>query len=253
MKSVFNNEQDLTEVSQQTNIRKIFIQDKLSELGVSMSQVCLGDFDYIGEYTARKGRSKTSSNYHNSGAFFRPNYERGILIYYLIKKYELESFLEIGYGRGYSSFCAAMAFSELGRGTVTTVDPNLDENQIRGLAQYFPREWFEKIQFFKSYSDSFFLDNNEKYDMIYIDGDHRYDAVKRDWENSKNRYNNFVLFDDYEFTDKKVQDIEVAGVVNAIRDYEKELIIMDRRIFPDDRNVLDEEMDYGQVLVYKQG
>ena len=240
-----------TASQEHNDIKKVFIQEKLRDMGVPMSQVCLGDFDYIGELTARKNRSKDSENYHNSGAFFRPNYERGILIYYLIKKFNLESFLEIGYGRGYSCFCDAKAFSELGRGTVTTVDPNLDEKQVNHLTQFFPEEWFERIKFCKATSDAFFLSNSENYDLIYIDGDHRYEAVKNDWENAKERHNKFVLFDDYEFTGKKIQDIEVAGVVNTINDPSKELIIMDRRIFQDDRNIADKDMQYGQVLISK--
>ena len=231
------------------NIKKIFIQEKLDSLGISVPDICLGDFDYIGEFTARKQRSKDSNSYHSAGAFFRPNYERGILIYHLIKHYKLESMLEIGFGRGYACFCAAKAFSELGRGTITTVDPNLDEKQLQHLMQFFPKDWFDRIKFCKGTSDVFFQDNEELYDFAYIDGDHRYEAVKNDWDNSQKVCKKLVLFDDYELSDKFVQDIEVAGVVNSIEDFEKELIIMDRRIFQDDRNVPDEEMDYGQVLV----
>ena len=38
---------------------------------------------------------------------------------------------------------------------------------------------------------------------------------------------------------------------NDIKDHEKELIIMDRRIFFDDRRIPDDQIDYGQVLVSK--
>jgi predicted O-methyltransferase YrrM len=259
MKSIFENNQSMFKggnlnpaaPQEHKDIKKIFIQDKLQEMGISMSQICLGDFDYIGEFTAKKSRARTSENYHKAGAFFRPNYERGILIYHLIKRYNLESMLEIGYGRGYGTFCAAKAFSELGKGKITTVDPNLDEQQINALTQVFPEDWFERVSFVKSTSDQFFANNLEPHDLIYIDGDHTYEAVKKDWENSKDRYNRFVLFDDYDASGKKIQDIEVTGVVNAIDDPSKELIIMDRRIFQDDRNIADEDMKYGQVLISK--
>ena len=50
---------------------------------------------------------------------------------------------------------------------------------------------------------------------------------------------------------KKQKDIECSKVVDSIEDFNKELIIMDRRIFFDDRRVKDEDIDYGQVLIEK--
>jgi hypothetical protein len=219
---------------------------------MNIEDLTLGHFDMIGEFTAKKKRDPGTELYSNVGAFFRPNYERGIMIYSLIKKYNLESFLEIGFGRGYGSFCAAMAFSELGKGTVTTVDPNLDQAQIEGLTKMFPSDWFKRINFCRDTSDNFFKNpeaENAKFDLIYLDGDHRYDFVKRDWENSKDRYNKFLIFDDYHLPTKSDKDIEVAAVVDYIDDDSKELIIMDRRIFVCDRGCTDEQIDYGQVLL----
>ena len=40
-----------------------------------------------------------------------------------------------------------------------------------------------------------------------------------------------------------------AKAIDEIEGLEKELIIMDRRIFLDDRLMKDEEIDYGQVLI----
>ena len=59
----------------------------------------------------------------------------------------------------------------------------------------------------------------------------------------------FVLFDDYTLPTKNDKDIEVSKLVDSISDYQKELIIMDRRLFFDDRRIKDEDIDYGQVLV----
>lgn len=233
------------------DIKKKFIQEKLKELGVDISDISLGDFDAIGKYTAEKQRSRDSELYKKAGAWFRPNYERGILIYSLIKKYKVESYLEIGYGRGYSCFCAALAFSELGKGKVTTVDPALDQEQVQNLTGIFPREWFNFIDFWKGTSDDFFNQSNEKYDMIYVDGDHRYSAVLKDWNNCKDRYNKLILFDDYHLPEKVQKDIDVSNVIDAIEDPSKELIIMDRRIFFDDRRIPDEDINYGQVLLTK--
>lgn len=236
------------------NIKKTHIIKKLDELNYPVKDISLGKFDYIGEFTAKKQRSSDSELFSKAGAFYRPNYERGMLIYALIKKYNIKSYLEIGYGRGYSCFCAALAMSECGNdGKVFTVDPALSQEQVQGLTQVFPADWFQRINFFKSTSDEFFQNKGlkETFDMIYIDGDHRYEAVKNDWINSRTRFNKIALFDDYHLPDKSQKDIEVASVVDAIYDHEKELIITDRRIFHDDRGYTDDQINYGQVLIVK--
>ena len=65
-------------------MKKVFIKQKLTDIGVSIDDISLGDFDQIGEFTAKKNRSPESELYKKVGCFFRPNYERGILIYSLI-------------------------------------------------------------------------------------------------------------------------------------------------------------------------
>tara|TARA_B100001121_G_scaffold303592_1_gene317736 strand:+ start:356 stop:1132 length:777 start_codon:yes stop_codon:yes gene_type:complete len=234
------------------DIRRIFITEKLKQIGVELSDLKLGDFDQIGELTAKKQRSPGSDLYNKVGAFFRPNYERGILIYSLIKKYKIKSYLEIGFGRGYSCMCAALAMSELGEGKITTIDPNLDNDFLQGLSQSFPEDWFSMIHFIKGTSQEFLRGTDEKYDFIYVDGDHSYQAVKDDWELSKDKYNKIILFDDYHLPGKIEKDIDCSNVIDQIEDDSKELIIMDRRIFFDDRRIPDEEIDYGQVLITKE-
>ena len=237
-------------------MEKILIQDKLKEIGMVLEDLKLGDFDIIGENTAKKMRNRDSDLYNSVGAFFRPNYERGLLIYSLIKKYEVESFLEIGFGRGYGTLCAAMAMSEMGRGKVTTVDPAFDENHINRLHQMYPKEWFTKIQFAPGTSADYYatLTEDQSFDFVYIDGDHTYEGTKLDWENTKDRFNKFLLFDDYHLPSKKddgsySSDIECAKLIDEIKDETKQLIIMDRRIFLDDRKYEDSDIDYGQVLI----
>ena len=48
-------------------------------------------------------------------------------------------------------------------------------------------------------------------------------------------------------------EIQCAKLIDTIEDLSKELIIMDRRIFFDDRRYTDEELDYGQVLLTRAG
>ena len=105
-------------------MKKLLIQQKLESMGYSLDNIMLGDFDAIGEFTAKKNRDRSSPLYRKAGCFFRPNYERGILMYHLVKKYNFKSILEIGFGRGYARLCMAKAMCDLNiDGTIKTVDP----------------------------------------------------------------------------------------------------------------------------------
>lgn len=230
-------------------MKHVHIVEKLEELNFSLDDLTLGDFDLIGEWCAKKQRGRDHELYKTAGAFFRPNYERGLIIYALILEYDIKSFLEIGFGRGYGTMCAAMAMQENGGGTITTVDPNFDNDHINRLKMTFPKEWFDMINFVSSVSQNYLFENDDKFDFIYIDGDHRYEAVKRDWELCEKRYNKVLLFDDYHLPTKSEADIECSKVIDEIEDESKELIIMDRRIFLDDRKIPDDEINYGQVLL----
>ena len=224
------------------------IQEKLKEIGYPVSSICLGEFDLIGEYTAKKNRTRDSELFNSVGCFFRPNYERGILMYYLTQKYNFKSILELGFGRGYATLCMAKAMCDNNiDGKIITVDPDFNQEHMSNIFKIFPKEYFEKIDFINTTSDDFFDQNKREFDFVYIDGDHRYEGVKRDWENSKKVCNKYVLFDDY--CERDQQDIECAKLINEIKDFEKELILMDRRIFTDDRKISDEKIDYGQVLI----
>lgn len=228
------------------------IQDKLRAMDVAPEDVVLGDFDWIGEFTAKKNRDKNSDLWKKAGAFFRPNYERGILIHYLIKQHNLRSFMEIGFGRGYAAVCAAKALHEMGitePGAVTTIDPVFNEEHLRMIAQIFPPEWLNLIKFVKGTSQAALTQMPpDKFDLVYIDGDHRAEAVQIDWDLCKDRWNCFLLFDDYN-PDTTDENIQCSKVIDTIDDPSKELIILDRRMFQDDRKVPDEDIKYGQVLL----
>lgn len=227
------------------------IQDKLRALGIDPDEVPLGDFDFIGEFTAKKNRDKDSALWKKAGAFFRPNYERGILIHYLIKQHNLRSFLEVGFGRGYAAICAARAMHELGvtdPGAITTIDPNFNEEHLKVISQIFPHEWLNLIKFVKGTSAAALPQLEGKFDMIYIDGDHKAEAVQMDWDLCKERWNCFLLFDDYN-PDTSDENIQCSKVIDKIEDPTKELIIMDRRMFFDDRRMTDDQIKYGQVLL----
>jgi len=233
-------------------MRKINIKQKLEEMGITQDMLVLGDFDMIGKFTAERPRDRNHPLYKSVGAFYRSNYERGILVYHLIKKYKLTSMLEIGFGRGYSTLCAAKAFHDCGvQGKIVTIDPNFDHSFLQKLNSVFPKEWLDCIKFMQGTSKKILPLIKEKFDFVYIDGDHSYEATKHDWEATKDLYNKFLLFDDYHLPTKNDPGIQCQKLIDEIEDSSKELIIMDRRIFFDDRRLSDDEINYGQVLLTK--
>jgi hypothetical protein len=230
-------------------MKTLTIQEKLAELDVDVNDIPLGDFDLIGEYAAKRTRSPDSELYKRVGCFYRANYERGILISYLVKKYKLRSILELGFGRGYFSLCAAKAMNDAGiDGLITSIDSKFDEDHLKALNQVMPNEC-NRIKLIRGPSSLVVPTLNEKFDLIFIDGDHTAAGVRTDWENTKDKFTKFILFDDYNFVStpqvacKDVIDEHVLG--------DKELIIMDRKIFFDDRSVMSGApvTDGGQVLM----
>jgi predicted O-methyltransferase YrrM len=235
------------------------IKNYLESIDVTVEGIELGDFDYIGKFTAEKARDKESLLYKTRCMYFRPNYERGILVYCLIRQFNLTSMLECGFGRGYTTFCAAKAFYDAGvQGTIVTIDPALSQEWLQQLAQVFPKEWFSYVKFVKDTSQNALPRIEEKFDLVYIDGDHSYQGTKFDWENTKDKCRQFMLFDDYHLKTKTDSGtIECRELIDEI-DEEKEgfeeklLIKLDRRLFPDDRGYTDDQINYGQVLMHRK-
>jgi predicted O-methyltransferase YrrM len=228
------------------------IGQKLTEFGVDPGSLILGDFDALGEITAKKARSHDSPMYKH-GKFFRANYERGILMYNLVKQFKISTFLEVGTGRGYVSFCVAKAMFDFGiPGKIVTIDPDIEKQGMEEILKFIPQEWWSKISFAKGTSQAVLGDMNDNFELVFIDGAHDYESVLHDWTWAKEHFTKFCIFDDYFMSEEKRETMDIKGVVDNISDYDKELIITDRRIFHDDRMVPDDEIDYGQVIVYKE-
>lgn len=229
------------------------IKAKLEEIGMPLESLSLGEFDYIAEPTAKKMRDPGSELWRKVGAFFKPNLERGLLIYSLIRKYNLTSYLEVGFGRGYSAICAAKAMADNGgEGQVMVIEPVLDDNHMNMLAQIFPPEWMNRIQIAKGKSSDILPKLQDKYDFVYVDGDHTAPAVRSDWEGVKNVFSCFCLLDDWlmdKGTDPMIQVHEALEEVEQPEGTRSELIVMDRRIFFDDRGWPDDKIKYGQLLL----
>lgn len=240
-------------------MKTLNIKSKLTELGFDHNDMVLGDFDRIGEFAAKRERKQNDINYKRFGAFYRSNYERGVLIYCLIRQLGIKSMLEIGFGRGYSALCAAKAFYDAGiDGTITSIDVTFDQSHDALIRRVYPSAWFKHINRVTGKSQEVLKDSTSRYDFVYIDGDHTYDAVKADWELVRGIYDKAVLFDDYHMSTKSEEAIQCSKLINEIDHVaegcsEPELIITDRRMFIDDRGYGDSEVDYGQVLFTKSG
>lgn len=236
----------------------VHIKTKLAQLGVDWRTINLGEWDDIGELAAKKRRDPSNPLFSRCGSFFRPSYERGILIYHLIRIFRMSSFIEVGFGRGFASLCAAKAFHDMGvKGRVVSIDLNFDQNFLKALQQMFPVDWFKMMELFQGPSAQVLQQVQGEFDFAYIDGDHSKDGTLSDWTMLKDRTKFCVLFDDYHLPTKIDGGIQCREAIDSI-DFEKEgwqvpeMIRLDRRLFSDDRGCSDEEIDYGQCLTLRQ-
>tara|TARA_R110000782_G_scaffold10870_1_gene33586 strand:+ start:359 stop:928 length:570 start_codon:yes stop_codon:yes gene_type:complete len=120
--------------------------------------------------------------------------------------------LEIGCFEGLSTVFFADNFLSHKDSRLDAVDPfiTVDDNDHMSYFENSPIEANfdynishcrnrEKISVYKMTSDVFFVNNNETYDFIYIDGCHLCEFIKRDMENSFSRLNEggIMWMDDY--------------------------------------------------------
>ena len=80
-------------------------------------------------------------------------------------------------------------------------DENFKEEQHKNFNNYKKNinEFSNIVETFKGTSDAFFLNQKDKYDVIYIDGSHETDQVYKDIKNSWNilNVNGILICDDY--------------------------------------------------------
>ena len=163
-------------------ILRLFIFRKLSFL----------DKKYQRKYLELNG---TTSKFKNKGRYSQDWFSYNIkylsrIIYKFELNYKKINILEIGCYEGLST---VFFLTTLKNSNIYCVDPFLDfaENKDKDFNQVFEnfknntKEFHTRVRLSKTTSDEFFKKNlNEKFDLIYIDGNHHSDNVLRDARNS---------------------------------------------------------------------
>jgi SAM-dependent methyltransferase len=178
-------------------ILRLFIFRKLSFL----------DKKYQRKYLELNGKT---SKFKNKGRYSQDWFSYNIkylsrIIYKFELNYKKVNILEIGCYEGLST---VFFLSTLKNSNIYCVDPFLDfaENKDKDFNQVFEnfknntKEFQTRVRLSKTTSDEFFKKNlNEKFDLIYIDGNHHSDNVLRDARNSFKllNKNGFIVFDDF--------------------------------------------------------
>ena len=174
------------------SMRHVDVKDKVAELVPENPP--WGEFVRLGRLTKLRRWP--------DGRFGAVNFESGLLLYALVKRFRPRSILEIGTGRGFGALCLATALRDLGgEGRIVTVDMNaygqridwaLDDGSgprvqtlsmqdvweqhtdasVRALIE--PRSGPSAAVLRALRSEGF------RADLVYIDGDHTYPGVRHD-------------------------------------------------------------------------
>ena len=143
---------------------------------------------------------RTSTDYFSINAYYWD-----LIINKNFKKF---SYLEIGSWEGNSAMFVLKNFNTKSVTCVDSWDLNDDTHKDKQLENFknFQSnlvEFKDRFLFYKNTSDEFFLNNKEKYDVIYIDGWHEAPQVYEDINNSWNclNENGIIICDDYFYGD----------------------------------------------------
>jgi len=140
---------------------------------------------------------------------------------WFLKNHKFESYLNIGVGKG-GSFLIETYIQPLLKLSVAIDNSsywgNEQKNTIRQNISFLQKNTNTKIVFFDGTSRKFFDEHpDEKFDIIFIDGDHSYDGVKFDFINSEKllKKDGYLVFHD-------IASHQCSGVNNLWNEIKKQ-------------------------------
>ena len=168
------------------------------------------------------------------------NYERGILLYGLIKKFKPKNILEFGTAKGFGTLSMAYAAHENNNNskifTIDLIGHTESIEHVRKVSNSYektkttrkklwtdmvPTEWLDSVKFIHGHSGTIVKQYDlPKIDFFYIDASHFYEAIKNDFFISLLFSNDTSVFllDDYidreHFGVKKIIDNEISKYVD---------------------------------------
>jgi hypothetical protein len=181
----------------------------------------------------------------NDNFFFNKNedwFSHNIPIWDFFLKKEINlkkkiQYLEIG---SYEGRSAVYICSEFKNFFVTAVDPFLNYEEIKTYINDFDMEkkyeilkknlnlFSENTKIHRLTSDEFFIKNNKKFDVIYIDGSHKSNDVKNDFLNAIKviNQNGLIILDDLTWQHyKNLVDNPFFGIFSVLKENPKLKII----------------------------
>ena len=138
--------------------------------------------------------------------------EQSFIIHFLANVFKSESFFEIGTGRGTASYSISLCDTmkkintfdiiPFERNFQTAVNFKSFFGSNKDLYDLIPFKKKEKIKFLhiKELNEKYNVENKNKYDMAFIDGNHsNYNIIMNDFINSNNivKDDGIIVFDDY--------------------------------------------------------
>lgn len=166
----------------------------------------------------------------------RPDLERGILLYAIIKRNKLKRALDVGTAGWFSALSMAYAGA-----WVVTLDTENHSPMNLGIFNAYRDRVFQVV----GRSQDYLNGRESTWDIAFIDGDHSYEGCKKDLELLKGKVKYLVCHDYGNLP-------EVTKAINEVMGEPPFLIVTDRRWYdaPYEKRPLS-DFDYG-IALYEQ-